>query len=280
VFILLSGWSSYRIGNVFAVVRQIRGLKIIVRGKKLVKVQQEGLDMQSSPTFTERYLKKVPLRLLLVLGLLAAAILLFVYIVHEVFWEQEVEADNSVFDFLSTYVINNDLTRFMKGVTHFASGTFLQIGYVALIVLYFVNKHWKRGLEIATIGLGGYVLNYVMKLSFQRVRPPDPLISGVSNFSFPSGHATSAFIFYGLLTYLVWKTNIPKVYKYIIGAILLLFSLVIGFSRIYLRVHYTSDVVAGFCIGFAWLILVIWLFERLKKKADKEVRGKAMKRIP
>ena len=109
-------------------------------------------------------------------------------------------------------------------------------------------------------------------MSFRRVRPPNPLIDGLENFSFPSGHATSAFIFYGLLTYLVWKTEIPKLYKYIIGAILITFSLLIGFSRIYLRVHYPSDVLAGICIGFAWLILTVWLFERLKRKSDTTVR--------
>ena len=190
------------------------------------------------------------------------------------FWEQEVEADHSVFTFLKTHVINEDLTRFMKGVTYFASSTFLQIGYGALVLLYLLNKHWKRAVEIAVIGLGGFVVNYFMKLSFKRVRPPDPLIDRLENFSFPSGHATSAFIFYGLLTYLLWKTKIRTVYKYIIGTLLILFSLVIGFSRVYLRVHYTSDVVAGFCIGFAWLLLVIWLFEKLKKKSDAEITGK------
>ncbi|HYH14083.1 MAG TPA: phosphatase PAP2 family protein, partial [Flavisolibacter sp.] len=131
-------------------------------------------------------------------------------------------------------------------------------------------KHWKRALEVAAIGLGGFVINYVMKLTFQRVRPPNPLIDPLHNFSFPSGHATSAFIFYGLLAYLVWKTNLSKTYKVLIGMLLILFSLLIGFSRIYLRVHYSSDVVAGFCIGFAWLILSIYLFEYMKKETAKE----------
>jgi undecaprenyl-diphosphatase len=67
----------------------------------------------------------------------------------------------------------------------------------------------------------------------------------LKNFSYPSGHATSGFIFYGLLVYLVWKTNIPKLYKWLTASILILLSLLIGFSRIYLRVHYASDVVAG-----------------------------------
>jgi undecaprenyl-diphosphatase len=97
------------------------------------------------------------------------------------------------------------------------------------------------------------------------------LIGPLKNFSYPSGHATSGFIFYGLLVYLVWKTNIPKPYKWLTSSILILFSLLIGFSRIYLRVHYASDVVAGFCIGLAWLALSIWLIEQIRKNKVKRI---------
>jgi undecaprenyl-diphosphatase len=200
--------------------------------------------------------------------LFAGALFLFTFIIHEVLLQKEEAVDNSIFQFLSAYVINERLTGFMKTVTHFASATFLQIAYAGLVVLYLIKKNWKRAVEIAVIGIGGFVVNYFMKLSFRRIRPPHPLIERLQNFSFPSGHATSAFIFYGLLTYLIWKTKISRPYKYIIGFILILFSIIIGFSRVYLRVHYPSDVVAGFCIGFAWLLLTIYLFERLKKKTD------------
>ena len=94
---------------------------------------------------------------------------------------------------------------------------------------------------------------------------------GWGNFSFPSGHATSALIFYGLCAYLLWKSKIPKVWKWVSAVILFLFSLLIGFSRVYLRVHYASDVLAGFCVGSAWLILIIFILEKLKKKSDKEM---------
>ena len=229
--------------------------------------------MQSTKTFNKKYFNKLPLRLIVLLTLFAAAIFFFLYIMHEVLWEKEDAADNRVFAFLSANVISDKLTGFMKGVTYFASATFLQIAYGALVLLYVLLKNWKRALEIAAIGVGGFVVNYFMKLSFQRLRPPNPLIDKLENFSFPSGHATSAFIFYGLLTYLTWKTNIPKLYKYITGTLLILFSLLIGFSRIYLRVHYPSDVLAGICIGFAWLILTLWLFEKLKKKSAVELHN-------
>ena len=227
--------------------------------------------MQSSKAFNKKYFGKLPLGLIALLMLFVGAILLFVSIMHEVFSGEEVAADNSVFAFLSAHIISNNLTPIMKGITYFASATFLQIAYGVLILIYLFRKHWKRSLEIAAIGLGGFIINYVMKLSFHRLRPPNPLIKKLENFSFPSGHATGAFIFYGLLTYLIWKTDIPKLYKFLIASVLIIFSILIGFSRIYLRVHYPSDVVAGFCIGFAWLTVTVWLFEILKKKSSRQV---------
>lgn len=227
--------------------------------------------MQSTKTFNKKYFKKLSLSLLILLLLFAAAIFFFVFIMHEVLWEKEDAADNRFFAFLSANLINDNLTGFMKGVTYFASAVFLQIAYGILVLVYLIFKNWKRALEIVAIGFGGFLVNYFMKLSFHRLRPPNPLIDKLENFSFPSGHATSAFIFYGLLTYLVWKTKIPALYKYISGTILIFFSLIIGFSRIYLRVHYPSDVLAGICIGFAWLILTVWLFEKLNKKSDTEL---------
>ena len=224
--------------------------------------------MHSTNTFNKQYFKKLSIGIIILLILFAAAIFFFVYIKHEVISEKEDGADMKFFAFLSANVISDNLTGFMKGVTYFASAMFLQMVYGALVLFYLLRKNWKRAVEIAAIGVGGFVVNYVMKLSFHRLRPPNPLIDKLENFSFPSGHATSAFIFYGLLTYLVWKTKIPKLYKYIIGTTLILFSLLIGFSRIYLRVHYPSDVLAGICIGFAWLILSVWLFEKLKKKSE------------
>ena len=215
----------------------------------------------------EKYIKTVPLGLLILLVLFIGSLLLFGVIIHEVLWEKELDADNQVFGFMSAYVVNDGLTGFMKFVTYFASARFLQIGYGILILLYLLKRKWRGAVETAAIGIGGFVVNYFMKISFQRVRPPNPMIEGLQNFSFPSGHATSGFIFYGLLAYLVWKSGIQKPYKYLIISLFISFSILIGLSRVYLRVHYASDVLAGFCIGFAWLLLNTWLFHYLKNKA-------------
>lgn len=222
--------------------------------------------MQSTPSFIKAYFKKLPLGFLVLLALFAGALFLFAFLAHEVLLEKEKAVDNLIFNFLSAHVISHRLTGFMKTITYFASATFLQIAYGCVFTIYLLRKDVKRAFEILAIGMGGFLINYFMKLAFHRTRPPHPLIEPLSNFSFPSGHATSGFIFYGLLAYLVWKTEFAKPLKYITATALVLFSGLIGFSRVYLRVHYPSDVVAGFCIGFAWLVLTIYLLELLKNK--------------
>lgn len=228
--------------------------------------------MKSSSSFLKRYLRKLsgwlPLLLLLFLG----AIFLFGLITHEVLLEEEEAVDHSIFKFLAQNLVTPTRTRFMEGVTFFASAHFLQVAYPLLGAVYLLGKDWKRALEVSVIGLGGYAVNYFMKWIFQRSRPADPLTEPLSNYGFPSGHAMSGFIFYGLLAYLVWKTHWPRGYKIAVAAALLLFSGLIGFSRVYLRLHYASDVVAGFCIGFAWLSLCILVLERLKKKTAVELQ--------
>lgn len=229
--------------------------------------------MKSSKPFIKRYFKKLSGPVLLLLLLIAGAIFLFGFITHEVLWEKEEEADLQVFYFLSLNIISPQLTAIMKAITYCASSMFLQVAYGLVVVAYLIQKNWKRAVEIVVIGLGGFLINYSMKLSFQRPRPSAPLTEPLQNFSFPSGHATSGFIFYGLLVYLVWKSNMASLYKYIIGTVLILFSILIGFSRVYLRLHYATDVAAGLSIGFVWLVLCILLMEYLKKKSDEELKN-------
>ena len=106
------------------------------------------------------------------------------------------------------------------------------------------------------------MLIYITKLFFARPRPLHPLLYREESFSFPSGHATFSFIFYGMLAYFIWLTDLPKIWKYVFMIFLVILSLAIGFSRIYLRVHYPSDVLGGFSLGYFWLFMMIYTFRR------------------
>lgn len=227
------------------------------------------MAMQERQNFFRRYISKLPWAVLLLLAVLAA-LAVFGILAHEVVGENENGFDNTVFNYLRDHVITSRLTPLMKGVTFLGSSTFLLPAYVLLIIFYLFNKQRRRSIEILLIGSLGILLNYLMKLFYHRARPAGPLISPLKSFSFPSGHAMSAFIFYGLLIYLVWEAGLNRAYKIVATVLLATIAVGVGFSRMYLRVHYPSDVLAGFCLGLAWICFAIWVLERTKDKAKNE----------
>ena len=123
-----------------------------------------------------------------------------------------------------------------------------------VLVGLFIYKRWYRAAMAIVAGVGGAtVANLILKALFARTRPSifTPLVRETS-YSFPSGHAmvSSAFVFIVML--LLWHT------KYRVPAVLggLLATLLIGLSRIYLGVHYPSDVLAGWCVGLVWAVII------------------------
>jgi undecaprenyl-diphosphatase len=204
-------------------------------------------------------------RLLLLLLFFLGALALFGWVIHEVIGEQEVQFDERVIEWLKP-MITPARTSFLTFITFFGSRNFLLVAYAILILIYLLKKNTRRAFEMGFIGIGGFLLMFFLKLFFHRVRPANPLIAPLKNFSFPSGHATSSFIFCGILIYLIWKSKWNIQLKYTVSVLLLCFSLLIGFSRVYLRLHFASDVFAGFCLGFAWIAACIYFMERIKKK--------------
>lgn len=217
--------------------------------------------------------KRRPFIVLLFAAVLAS-LMVFGVLAHEFLGEKEDQLDGAVLAFFSAHVISAGLTPVMKAITFLASSNFLLIAYPLLLLVSFWQKKQWQIVEIVLIGGVGFFINYFMKKFYHRPRPAEPLVSPLQNFSFPSGHAMSAFIFYGLLIYLVWHSNYSRPTKWTVTVLLFLLALAIGFSRVYLRVHYPSDVIAGFCIGFAWIGLAVLVLERLKRKAlEKDKAG-------
>jgi membrane-associated phospholipid phosphatase len=163
-------------------------------------------------------------------------------------------------------------TEFFLAVTRFG----LEILWIITMLfgIYFIYKRqWAYLLMlVVTIG-GGQLLNSSLKLFFSRPRPTfhDPIITAL-NYSFPSGHAMLSFITYGLLAYfLVIKTPTRPRKLLIVTAAMLLITL-IGFSRIYLGVHYVSDVVAGFAAGGFWLSTCITAIYYIRHRYHKHMQ--------
>lgn len=206
--------------------------------------------------------KKWSWKLIFSLILLFVAMILFTSIIHEIFVEKEQEDDLLIFHFFHKYIVRNGLTRFMIAITALCSPAFIKIVYPAFIILLLIFKWYRRAVFTFLAGAGGLILISSVKFLFQRPRPQYPLEFLEKGYSFPSGHATFSFIFYGTLAYFLWLTHLPKVAKLVLILFLIMLSLSIGISRIYLKVHYPSDVLAGFCLGYSWLLLLIYYFRK------------------
>jgi undecaprenyl-diphosphatase len=161
---------------------------------------------------------------------------------------------------------NEGLTRIMKGFTFLGSSlvaTLLSV--IAFLFLWLVLRHRKELLMFLLSVGGSEIWNIIIKNWMQRQRPNTHRLIEISGFSFPSGHSMAAFALYGTLTYLLWR-HIPalagRIAMIVIGVAL---TLLIGISRIYLGVHYPSDVFGGYLASATWLMLSIYVFEKYWK---------------
>jgi undecaprenyl-diphosphatase len=130
--------------------------------------------------------------------------------------------------------------------------------------------YWLLAL-VATVP-GGMVVNVLMKLAFARARPAfaDPLVT-LDTFSFPSGHASAATLFYGFLACLLSSRMTSAGRRAGVALAALVMVAAVGFSRIYLGAHYLSDVMAGVAEGLAWLAMCITAVSTLRRR--REARG-------
>ncbi len=195
----------------------------------------------------------ITLRFILAISLFLLTLFIFVEITDEIVLEKENGFDIIISTAVSS-LVSPFVTSLMNAFTFFGSQFFLIPAYLVLITYYILRKRSRLAVDVAMIGLSSTGLLFLLKDIFKRHRPLDPLISNVTGFSFPSGHSFSSFTFFGLLIYITWKTNLKKFWKIFISFFLFLLATTIAFSRVYLRVHYPSDVVAGFCLSVAWLI--------------------------
>lgn len=155
------------------------------------------------------------------------------------------------------------MTKWMQAFTWIGSGLpVIIITIISMIVLYVFLRHRRELLFLAVVIAGSALLNALLKLAFQRARPTIHRLIEASGYSFPSGHSMAAFSLYGGLAFLIWKhipTATGRVMMIIVSAA---FILTIGLSRIYLGVHYPSDVAGGYFLSGSWLAICIWFYQR------------------
>jgi membrane-associated phospholipid phosphatase len=115
------------------------------------------------------------------------------------------------------------------------------------------------------------LLNLITKFFFHRQRPIIPHLVEASGLSFPSGHSMVSASFYGLLIYLSWHNITDRKWHHVFTFLLVITIFLIGCSRIYLHVHYATDVIAGFSAGFLWVILGVYGLRRLERYSKRNL---------
>ena len=193
----------------------------------------------------------------------------FLALAEDVFHQEIMNGDIVGYDIVSKLFKFNVSTPIAKFITNFGGAIFV----ISLTtILFFVIKDKKIGISIiANLGIVT-ILNQIIKFIMQRPRPTEFRIIEETGYSFPSGHSMVSLAFYGYLVYLIYKYINNKHLKRTLIIILSILICVIGVSRIYLGVHYTSDVLGGFLISLAYLIIYIELVNKFVLEKDKDDR--------
>ncbi len=184
------------------------------------------------------------------------SILIFVVITKLLLEEQIHIFDDFVYNMISKLRCE-PLTYFFKFMSFLCSTWFLI--FTTIMIMAFA-KNRKNGFYIGLNVLICFLLNQTFKMIFTRTRPVDINLIVENGYSFPSGHSMVSLAFYGFFIYIIAHKRIKKKKKILYCLLLALLTLLIGISRIYLGVHYASDVLAGFALSMAYLIIYIKLF--------------------
>lgn len=185
------------------------------------------------------------------------SLIIFIFLGILVLTKNDIYLDSVVYNFISKY-ISNDLTCIVKILTHL-SGTIVVILITLLVLIFHKNK--KYGIFMAIDLILITLFQYVLKFTFLRVRPVDINLIEETGYSFPSGHSLTAFAFYGFIIYLIQTSKLNKRSKNIYTILFSIIILVVGLSRVYLGVHFFTDVVGAFSFSLAFLIIYTHLIK-------------------
>lgn len=153
-----------------------------------------------------------------------------------------------------------EMTIFMNFITFLASNIFLTSAII-FTILFLLTKNKKDAFVFAFILISGVGLNQALKDTFQRARPTFLPLATEQSYSFPSGHTMNGFIFYTCLSYFIFRRFKNKKLGYFLIVCSAILVLLIGVSRVYLGVHFPTDVIAGYLGGILWFVIVL-LFEK------------------
>jgi undecaprenyl-diphosphatase len=199
-------------------------------------------------------------------GLFWALLLLFLYLTIIVYNRKTFEIDEHIFTWSRVYE-NDFFNAVAVFCTFFGSQNFLLPANILLIVIFLFKKKlrayaWKIALITVTSAAFMFAVKYIVK----RERPASSRVDYIVTYSFPSGHAFTSMTFFGIIFYFAYTYIKTRALRNIVLFLCILMVICVGWSRVYLHLHYPTDVIGGFCLGALWLILAKWFLLKEKQK--------------
>lgn len=194
--------------------------------------------------------------------ILLICIIILYAIIEDLFNKETVFIDLFIYKLIVLSMRNDILTIIFKIITNLG-GAYCLIIIAILCAIFIKNKKIAFAIPINLIL--STMLNLALKNIVERPRPVGYRLIDETGYSFPSGHSMISAAFYGLIIYFIWKNVKNTKLKYISCILLAVLILLIGISRIYLGVHYASDVLGGFTISIAYLIIFTSIFKTIDK---------------
>lgn len=192
-------------------------------------------------------------------AILLLSLIILIYIIRSLLQKDIANFDNAVYSFVASF-ISEPLTDIALVITTLGSA------YVILpLCLILIIVFWKK-IEATAISINliiSFLANQILKRIVARPRPTEYRIVEELGYSFPSGHSMVGMAFYGLLIYFIYRKVKNPYIKWASCILLTTLIFLIGLSRVYLGVHYASDVIAGFLISIAYLIVYITVILKL-----------------
>lgn len=159
------------------------------------------------------------------------------------------------------------LTDVMKIFTFIGSGNAIMVITIVVMIFLFVVLHHRIELVFFAIVVAvSGELNGMLKDLFHRARPDFHRLIEIGGYSFPSGHAMEAMTVYGALAFLLWRHTSTHLGRTILIILSTIMIFMIGISRVYLGVHYPSDIIGGYFASIVWLTIAIWIYQWYKER--------------
>lgn len=190
-------------------------------------------------------------------------LILFSIFAYKIVMNKSIYIDNIVYDFICDNFMSERMTNVVKILTSLGSALVI---IIFTIVLFIAIKNKKIAISVVINLIVITILNNLLKIIFLRPRPDVNNLILESGYSFPSGHSATGMAFYGYLIYLIYKYVNNKKIKIPLIIFLSLIIVAIGLSRIYLGVHYASDVLGGFLLAIVYLIIFITIANKYIEK--------------